>query len=148
MDEIKMEHEIDPLAIERYNKADTAEGNALSQERNFSYQHVTGIKEEYEDQSQDLTSEEDPVPKSLLVVKHEPEERNFLTHHVTGIKEEYVNQSPDLISEIKFEEDPVPISFPVVKREPEEEQSDFHQPNEESWVEVTAEDEIFIESYE
>ncbi|XP_069669677.1 uncharacterized protein [Periplaneta americana] len=118
------------------------------EERNSLDHHVTGIKEEYEDQSHDLTTdirfEEDPVPISLSVVKHEPEERNFLDHHMTGIKEEYVNQSSHLISEVKFEEDP----FPVVKREPEEEQSDLRNLNEEARVEVTAEDEIFIERYE
>ncbi|XP_069673111.1 uncharacterized protein [Periplaneta americana] len=47
-------------------------------ERNLGDQHVTGIKEEYEDQSQDLTTEikfeEDPVPISFPVLKHEPEE--------------------------------------------------------------------------
>ncbi|KAJ4425964.1 hypothetical protein ANN_27590 [Periplaneta americana] len=88
-------------------------------ERNFSDHHMTAIKEEYEDQSLDLTTEikfeENAEPISLPVMKREPEERNFLDHHVTGIKEEYVNQSPDLLSEVKFEEDP----FAVVKREPE-----------------------------
>ncbi|KAJ4425846.1 hypothetical protein ANN_27472 [Periplaneta americana] len=48
------------------------------EERNFSDQHVPGIKEEYEDQSQDLTSEikvEDQVPVSFPVVKREPESK-------------------------------------------------------------------------
>ncbi|XP_069669834.1 uncharacterized protein [Periplaneta americana] len=49
-----------------------------AEERNFSDHHVTGIKEEYEDQSHDLTFEikfeEDPVPISFPVVKREPEE--------------------------------------------------------------------------
>ncbi|XP_069671356.1 uncharacterized protein [Periplaneta americana] len=48
------------------------------QERNFSDLHVTGIKEEYEDQIQGLTTEikfeEDPVPTSLPMAKREPEE--------------------------------------------------------------------------
>ncbi|XP_069671286.1 uncharacterized protein [Periplaneta americana] len=140
------------------------------EERNSLDQLVTGSKEEYQDQSHDLTSEikvEDPVPISFPVVKREPEERNFLDHHVTaikeeyvkqshdlvseqernfldhhvtGIKEEFVNQSHDLLSEVKCEKDPVAISFPVVKREPEEEQSDSDAVNEEPRVEVTAED--------
>ncbi|XP_069673242.1 uncharacterized protein [Periplaneta americana] len=118
------------------------------EERNFSDQDVTGIKEEYEDQSQDLTTEvkfeEDPEVVSLPVVKREPEERNCLDHHVTGITEVYVNQSPDLLSGVKFEEDP----FAVVKREPEEEQSDFDTVHVEPKVEVISEDEISIESYE
>ncbi|XP_069671156.1 zinc finger protein 235-like [Periplaneta americana] len=52
--------------------------NALFSDRNFSDQHVTDIKEEYEDQSQDLTSEikfeEDPVPIWFPMAKREPEE--------------------------------------------------------------------------
>ncbi|XP_069669454.1 uncharacterized protein [Periplaneta americana] len=51
---------------------------SVLQERNFSDHHVTGIKEEYEDHSQDLTSqikfEEHPVPISFPVEKREPEE--------------------------------------------------------------------------
>ncbi|KAJ4425883.1 hypothetical protein ANN_27509 [Periplaneta americana] len=47
------------------------------QEQNFTDQHVTGMKEEYKDKSQDLTTEikfeEDPVPISFPVVKREPE---------------------------------------------------------------------------
>ncbi|KAJ4425856.1 hypothetical protein ANN_27482 [Periplaneta americana] len=50
-------------------------------ERNLGDQHVTGIKEEYEDQTQDLTTEikfeDDPVPISFPVLKHEPEDSDF-----------------------------------------------------------------------
>ncbi|XP_069671182.1 uncharacterized protein [Periplaneta americana] len=77
MDVIKIEREIDPVAIERSNINNLVEENSLSQERNFLDHHVTGIKEEYEDQSQDLTSEitfkGDPVPISFPMVKREPE---------------------------------------------------------------------------
>ncbi|KAJ4425334.1 hypothetical protein ANN_27949 [Periplaneta americana] len=115
--------------------------------------------EECVDQGRVLTSEvkvdEDPMPISFRMVKHEPESSlctagtKFLDQPVSGIKEEYEDQSQDLKTEIKFEEDPVPISFPVVKREPEEEQSDLDTVNEEPRVEGTAEDnEIFTECYQ
>ncbi|XP_069669302.1 uncharacterized protein PF3D7_1120000-like isoform X3 [Periplaneta americana] len=84
------------------------------------------------------TSDDTDVDEKKLIL----EERNLLDQDVTGIKEEYVNQSHDLKSEIKFEVDPTPVSFPVVKREPEEVQSDF---NEDPRVEVTVEDEVFVE---
>ncbi|XP_069669748.1 zinc finger protein 235-like isoform X2 [Periplaneta americana] len=106
--------------------------------------------EECVDQERDLTSEvkvdEDPMPISFRMAKHEPEDRYFSDQHVTGIKEEYVAHSHGLTTEIKFEEDPEPFSFPVVKREPEEEQSGLDTVNEEPRVEGTAEDnEIFTE---
>ncbi|XP_069670252.1 uncharacterized protein [Periplaneta americana] len=128
MPEVKVE---DPIPIsDRMVKEEPEARDVLDHD-------VTDKKEEYEDQSQDLTSEikfeEDPV------LKREPEERNFLDHHVSDIKEEYMNQSPDLISEIKFEEDPVPISFPVVKCKPEEEQSDLDTVNEDPRMDLTAE---------
>ncbi|XP_069668614.1 uncharacterized protein [Periplaneta americana] len=100
--------------------------------------------EDYVDQGYAVTSgvkfEKDEVPISSAVVKRELEERNFSDHHETGIKEKYEDQSQDLTSDIKFEEDPVPISFPVVKREPEEVQIDLDTVNNDSWMEVTAED--------
>ncbi|KAJ4425337.1 hypothetical protein ANN_27952, partial [Periplaneta americana] len=53
-------------------------GKNLNQERNFLDPHVSGIKEEYEDQSSDLLYEvkveDDLVPISFPVVKREPEE--------------------------------------------------------------------------
>ncbi|KAJ4425915.1 hypothetical protein ANN_27541 [Periplaneta americana] len=111
-------------------------GKSETEERKPLHQLVAGIKEEYVDQNQDLTTkvkfEKDPVAISFPVVKREPEERNFLDQHV--------NQSSDLISEVEFEEDPVAISFPVVKREPEEEQSNFHTVNEEPMLEVMTEE--------
>ncbi|XP_069669711.1 uncharacterized protein [Periplaneta americana] len=80
--------------------------------------------EECVDQGHALTSEvevdEDPMPISFNMVKHEPVERNPVYKHVTGIKEEYEDHSQDLTSEVKVQKDPETISFPVVKREPEE----------------------------
>ncbi|KAJ4425914.1 hypothetical protein ANN_27540 [Periplaneta americana] len=82
MDVIKTEPEDDTFDLllqdTKYNKE---QNKALSEERNFLDQHVTGIKEEYVDQSSDLLSEikfeEDPVPVSFPVVKREPENDFF-----------------------------------------------------------------------
>ncbi|XP_069669638.1 zinc finger protein 235-like isoform X5 [Periplaneta americana] len=65
---------------------------------------------------------------------------------MSDYSEEYVGQGHAFTSEVKFEQDPVPISSAVFKREPEEGQSDLHKLNEERRVEVTAEDEISIET--
>ncbi|KAJ4425844.1 hypothetical protein ANN_27470 [Periplaneta americana] len=79
--------------------------------------------EEYVAQGHALTSEvkdeENPVPISSAVLKHEPEERDFSNQDVFGIKEGYEDQSQDPTTEIKFEEEPEVIWLPVVKREPE-----------------------------
>ncbi|XP_069669571.1 uncharacterized protein [Periplaneta americana] len=81
MDVIKMECEIDPLAIGRSNETDTVEENPLSQEWNLLDQHMPGVKVEYVDQSHDLTSEvkleDDPEPNSFPVVEREPEEETI-----------------------------------------------------------------------
>ncbi|XP_069690473.1 zinc finger protein 664-like [Periplaneta americana] len=79
MDVIKMEPDDDPFgSLPHDNTYKMEEMKASSEERNFLDQHVTGIKEEYVDQSRDLTSQikfaEDPVPISLPVVKCVPEE--------------------------------------------------------------------------
>ncbi|KAJ4425640.1 hypothetical protein ANN_27836 [Periplaneta americana] len=106
------------------------------EERNISDQHVPGIKDHNQDLTSQIKLEKDSVPVSFPVVKRELEEQNFLDQLVTVIKEENVNQSSDVKSEINS----VPIAFPVVKREPEEEQSDLDTVNEESSLEVMAED--------
>ncbi|XP_069671280.1 uncharacterized protein [Periplaneta americana] len=79
MDVIKMEPAVDPLDLQLHDGIyEMKENDSLSKERNFLDHHVTGIKEEYEDQSSDLLSEikfeGDPVPISLPMVKREPEE--------------------------------------------------------------------------
>ncbi|KAJ4425464.1 hypothetical protein ANN_28080 [Periplaneta americana] len=76
VDVMKMEREIDPLAIGRSNITDIVEGNILSQEGNLSHLDVTDIKTECMDQSYDIKSKikvEDttPVPISFPVVKTE-----------------------------------------------------------------------------
>ncbi|XP_069671376.1 uncharacterized protein [Periplaneta americana] len=135
--EVKFEE--DPLPIS------SPAVNLQPEKQNLSDQHVTSVKTECVDQSDDLTSEvkfEDGP-----VLKREPEEQNLSDQHVTSIKTEYVGQSPDLTSEEKFEEDPVSIWLPVLKREPEEDQSDPGGVNEEPRQEVTAEDnEVFTEN--
>ncbi|XP_069673532.1 uncharacterized protein [Periplaneta americana] len=79
MDVIKMEPAVDPLDLQLHDSIyEMDENDPLSEERNFLDQHVTGIKEEYEEQSSDLLSEikfeGDPVPISFPMVKREPEE--------------------------------------------------------------------------
>ncbi|KAJ4425705.1 hypothetical protein ANN_27901 [Periplaneta americana] len=62
----------------------------FSEERNLVDQHVIGIKEEYDDQSQDLTSEikfeEDPVPIPFPVVKREPKEEQSDFNEEPGVE--------------------------------------------------------------
>ncbi|KAJ4425375.1 hypothetical protein ANN_27990 [Periplaneta americana] len=77
MDVIKAELEVDPLSVETSDDTDEDEKKPILEERSLVDQLVTGIKEEYVDQSHGLTSEikfeEDPVPISFRVVKREPE---------------------------------------------------------------------------
>ncbi|XP_069669611.1 uncharacterized protein [Periplaneta americana] len=74
MDVIKAELEVDPLSLD----TDEEEKKPILEERNLVDQYLTGIKEEYVDQSHDFKSEikfeEDPAPVSFAVVKREPEE--------------------------------------------------------------------------
>ncbi|XP_069669649.1 uncharacterized protein [Periplaneta americana] len=78
MDVIKAELEVDPLSLETSDNTDEDEKKPILEERNLVDQPVTGIKQEYVDQSHDLTSEikfeEDPETRSFPVVKREPEE--------------------------------------------------------------------------
>ncbi|XP_069673253.1 uncharacterized protein [Periplaneta americana] len=78
MEEIKMEREIDPLAIERSNNTDIEEQKPLSEEGNLLDLQVTGIKRENMDYSNDIKTEmtfdETPVSSSFLFVKTEVEE--------------------------------------------------------------------------
>ncbi|XP_069669589.1 zinc finger protein 732-like isoform X3 [Periplaneta americana] len=79
MDVVKAELEVDPLSPETSDDTDEDEKKpVLEQAWNLVDQPVTGMKEEYVDQSHDLTSEikfeEVLVPISFPVVKREPEE--------------------------------------------------------------------------
>ncbi|XP_069671857.1 zinc finger protein 813-like isoform X4 [Periplaneta americana] len=79
MDVIKMEPAVDPLDLQIHDSIyEMEENEPLSEERNFLDHHVTGTKEEYEDQTSDLLSEikfeGDPVPISFPMIKREPEE--------------------------------------------------------------------------
>ncbi|KAJ4425919.1 hypothetical protein ANN_27545 [Periplaneta americana] len=75
MDVIKIESEIDPLALERSNNTDVVEQNSLSQEGNSLDLHMTKIKTECMDHSYDLKSEvtfeETSVPFDFAIVKSE-----------------------------------------------------------------------------
>ncbi|XP_069669315.1 uncharacterized protein [Periplaneta americana] len=78
MDVMKAELEVDPLSLETSYDTDQDEKKPILEERNLMDQHVTGIKEEFVDESHDLTSEikfeDDPESISFTVVKREPED--------------------------------------------------------------------------
>ncbi|XP_069697194.1 uncharacterized protein [Periplaneta americana] len=126
---IKMEREIDLLAIERSNNTDRSivEEKPLSEERNVLDLQVTGIKTECMDHSCDvkteMTFDETSMPVDFSVVKSEVEvsavyeEGNVLDLRKTEIKSEYMDQSYGLKSVITSEETSVPIDFAIVKSE-------------------------------
>ncbi|XP_069669526.1 uncharacterized protein [Periplaneta americana] len=78
MDVVKMEGEIDPLAIEGSNDPDTEQQKPLSEEGNVLDLQVTGIKTECVDHSYDVKTEmafvETPMSMDFLVMKNEVEE--------------------------------------------------------------------------
>ncbi|XP_069670109.1 uncharacterized protein [Periplaneta americana] len=127
MDVIKMEREIDPLALERSNNTDIEEEKP--QEGNVLDLKVTGIKTECVDDSYDVKSEmtfdKTDVPIDFVFVKSEVEEGNELDLHVTEIKTECMDHSCDLKSEMTFVESPVPIDSPIIKIEAELRSSTF-----------------------
>ncbi|XP_069673125.1 uncharacterized protein PF3D7_1120000-like isoform X3 [Periplaneta americana] len=150
MEVIKMEREIDPLALERSNNTDIEEQKPLSGEGNVLALQVTGIKRECLDRSYDvqteMTFDETPLRVDFPVVKSEVEEENVLDLQMTQLKSEYVDKSCDLKSEVTFDETPVPIDFPIVKSEIEEEARELNKVKEEVKLEVTEdEDEVFTE---
>ncbi|XP_069671946.1 uncharacterized protein [Periplaneta americana] len=147
---IKMECEIDPLAIERSNNTDIEEQKPLSEEGNVLDLQVTGIKMECVDHNYDIKTEMTFDETSLLtdfpVVKSEAGEGNVLDLHVAEIETECMDQNHDLKSEMTFEEPPVPINFSIMKSEVGEEACEMNKMQEEVKLEVTAEeDEIFTE---
>ncbi|XP_069672966.1 zinc finger and BTB domain-containing protein 14-like [Periplaneta americana] len=81
MDAIKMEPEVDPLAVQPCDDAIKQEENPSSDEGNSLDLHVTKIKEEYVDDSYDHTSEikseEIVLSNNFPVVKCEAEEYSF-----------------------------------------------------------------------
>ncbi|XP_069669497.1 uncharacterized protein [Periplaneta americana] len=121
MDMIKVECEIDPLAIEDSNHTDVEEQKPLSEEGNVLDLQVTGIKTECVDHSYDVKTEKTVDETAVLidfpVVKSEVEEGNVLDLHRTEIKAECVNQRYDMKPEITFVEIPVPIDCSIVKNE-------------------------------
>ncbi|XP_069671000.1 uncharacterized protein [Periplaneta americana] len=131
MDMIKVDCEVDPLAI--------GEQKTLSEEANTSYQHVTEIKMEYNDYSCDLKSE--ITFRETPVLKSESEQGNSLDLHVTDIKTECMDHSYDMKPEMAFGVTPVPIDSPIVKREIEKEPLDLNKVEEEAKLEVTVEEE-------
>ncbi|XP_069690443.1 uncharacterized protein [Periplaneta americana] len=123
MDVIKMEREIDPLAIEGNNNTDTEELKTLSEEGNRLDLLMTGIKTECMDHNYDvkteMTFDKSLVSSNFPVLKSEVEEENVLDPHMTEIKSECMDHSYDVKSEMTFDESPVPIDFPIVKNKDE-----------------------------
>ncbi|KAJ4425698.1 hypothetical protein ANN_27894 [Periplaneta americana] len=138
MDVIKMEHEIDPLAIERRNNTDIEEQKPLSEERNVLDLQVTGIKTECMDHSYDvkteMTFDETPVPVHFVVVKSElkcdyycltsSHFVNYVSLHykyryTIELKIDCMDKSYDLKSEMTFDETSVPIDCSIVKSQVE-----------------------------
>ncbi|XP_069672997.1 uncharacterized protein [Periplaneta americana] len=120
-----MEHEIDPLAVERSNNTDIEEQKPLPEEGNLLDLQVAGIKTECMDHSYDVKTEttvnETPVPTDFPILKSEDQEENVLYLHMIQIKTECMDKSCDLKSEETFDETPVPYDFPIVKCEVQEE---------------------------
>ncbi|KAJ4440991.1 hypothetical protein ANN_10840 [Periplaneta americana] len=118
MDVIKMEPEVDPLAIATFDNYDSEGKNLSSEEVNLLNLQSTQIKSEHEDHSYDITSgikyEETPVAVNLPMVKPEAEEKNLFDLHMIHIKMECTDQTCDLTSDIKVEETPF-----IVKSEAE-----------------------------
>ncbi|XP_069671005.1 uncharacterized protein [Periplaneta americana] len=139
MDVVKMEPEVDPLAIGININSDINEQKILCQVGNVLHLQVTGIKTECMDHSYGLNSEmafdETPVPINFPVMKSEVEvstvyeEGDVLYHRMTQIKMECMDNS----YEMTFDETPVPIDFPIVKYEAEEQACEIK-------LEVTAEE--------
>ncbi|XP_069669427.1 uncharacterized protein [Periplaneta americana] len=144
MDVIKMERELDLLAIERHYNTDIEEQKSLSQQGNVLDLQVTGIKTEYMDHNSDVKAEmtfyDTPVPIVFPIVKSEVEDGNVLDLHVTEIKTECMDRSCDLKSEMTFEEFPVPTDFPIMKSEAEEETLEINKVEKEIRLEVIAEE--------
>ncbi|XP_069669641.1 uncharacterized protein [Periplaneta americana] len=90
MDVVKAELEVDPLTLETSHDTDEDEKKPILEERNLVDQHVTYIKEEYVDQSHDLTSEikfeEVLLPVSFPMVKREPEEKQSDFYEEPGVE--------------------------------------------------------------
>ncbi|XP_069697153.1 uncharacterized protein [Periplaneta americana] len=97
MDVIKMEHEVDPLAIQTSDNTDVEGKKPSSEELQLFNLHSTWIKVECEDHSCDVTSEikleETPLPN----MKHETEGDSY---ELDGVKHE-------LKQEVTAEEDQV-----------------------------------------
>ncbi|XP_069697100.1 uncharacterized protein [Periplaneta americana] len=80
MDLIKMEHEIDPLAIHTSDNTDVEEKKPLSEEVNVLNLHTTQIKKECGDRTDDrdlitqIKIEEFPVPITVPMATSEAEE--------------------------------------------------------------------------
>ncbi|XP_069673167.1 uncharacterized protein [Periplaneta americana] len=150
MDVIKLEREMDPLALERSNNTDVEDQKPLSEEGSVLDLQVTGMKRECIDHSYnvktEMTFDETPVRIDFPVVKSKVKEGNVLDLQMAEIKRECMDKSCDLKSEITFDETPVSIGFPIVKSEIEEEAHELNKVEGEVILEVTAEeDEVLTE---
>ncbi|XP_069669503.1 uncharacterized protein [Periplaneta americana] len=77
MDVIKMEPEVDPLAIQTSENTDIEEKKPISEEGNLLDLHMAGIKTECVDHSWDVTLEteveETIVPTNFVTAKYKAE---------------------------------------------------------------------------
>ncbi|KAJ4425927.1 hypothetical protein ANN_27553 [Periplaneta americana] len=113
MDVIKMEREIDPLALERSNNTD------IEEEKPQFYNVVIFYNDEM--RSEDSPKDYPTFAFWLGKISEKPnQEGNVLDLKVTGIKTECVDDSYDVKSEVTFDKTDVPIDFVFVKSEVEE----------------------------
>ncbi|XP_069672138.1 uncharacterized protein [Periplaneta americana] len=151
MDDLKMEPDSDPLAIQTSDNADTEERKLSSEEGNLLDFHFTEIKTESIEQRYDvkseMTYEEAAVSVDFPIVKNEAEEGNLLDFHFTEIKTESIEHTYDVKSEMTYEEAAVSIDFPIVKNEAEENSCELDEVSDEGKPEVTGEEnEVLTES--
>ncbi|XP_069684400.1 uncharacterized protein [Periplaneta americana] len=102
LDVIKMEHEVDPLAIPGSDSTVVEEEKPLSEALKLFNLHSTLIKPDCEDHNFDVTSEmkldETPVPKNFPMVKCEIEEDSY---DLDGVKNELKQEiTPDESEEV------------------------------------------------
>ncbi|XP_069671819.1 zinc finger protein 391-like isoform X3 [Periplaneta americana] len=105
MDVIKLEREVDPLALERSNSpsTDIEEQKPLSEEENVLDLQMTEIKREYMDKNCDLKSEitfdETPVLVDFPIVKSEIEEARELNKVNVEMKVEVTAGDDEVLTE-------------------------------------------------
>ncbi|XP_069670084.1 uncharacterized protein [Periplaneta americana] len=115
MDAIKMEPEVDPLAIHWSDNTDTDEKKPLAEKGKSMVFSMPGVQDNcvaYNyDRSSEVKFEETGVPPNFAMVKCETKEENLLDPHMAGTKTECMDHSYDFTSETNVEESVMPINF-------------------------------------